>query len=356
MKKNNGIFWGLLLVAFGLLWLGRSLGFFHFSWYNALRLWPILIIWVGITLLPIKQLWKNVCNFILLAVAVVLLFVLPVKSSCHHDRFYYKFKEKESEFVERESRIAGGIQEIQITGEIKGVIVEGPWEVFITQNDTNNNAVIEYNVPENKITTELRPNGYLLIRASSVGSNYKKMLRAAIHASLLEKIEAYGAATLNVDGQFTSHCDVTLSGASRMDGLSCEGSYANVALRGASKLKNFTFTGNHLDVDASGASKIDFLTMNVNKCEVDLSGASFFNGNGIATKSSFKGSGASSFKTFNLESENLKIELSGASSAEVNVNQAITGRLSGASILKYKNAENVRGVSTSGGSKITSIK
>ncbi|MCL2434644.1 MAG: DUF2807 domain-containing protein [Lentimicrobiaceae bacterium] len=355
MKKNNGIFWGLLFVAFGLLWLGRSLGFFHFSWYNALRLWPILIIWVGVTLLPIAQLWKNVCNFILLAIAIVLLFSLPAKSSCCN-RIYWN--EKESVSIQRESRTrtTGEIQEKRITGEIKGVIIEGPWEVFITQNNTDNNAVIEHNVPESKITTELRPNGYLHIRASSVGGYHKRILRATIHASVLEKIEARGAATINTDGQFASHCDIKLSGASKMDGLSCEGSYANVTISGASKLKNFTFTGERFDADVSGASKIDFLEMNVKKCKVDLSGASSFKGSGYATKGSFSGSGSSAFKAFDLELENLDINLSGASSAEVTVNQAITGSLSSASILRYRKAEDVRGVSTSGSSKIVSVK
>ena len=359
MKKNNGIFWGLLFVAFGLLWLGRSLGFFHFSWYNAWRLWPILIIWVGVTLLPIAQLWKNVCNFILLAIAIVLLFTLPARSSCHYRTYW---KDKESISIHRESRNAkesltvGELQENRITGEIKGVVIEGPWEVFITQDNTDNNAVIEYNVPESKITTELRPNGYLHIRATSLGGYHKKVLRATIHATLLEKIEARGAATVNTSGEFLSHCDITLSGASKLDELSCKGDYANLTIRGASKLKNFTFTGDRLDADVSGASKIDFLTLNVNRCNVDLSGASFFNGSGSAVKSSFKGSGSSTFKTFDLESEKLSINLSGASSAQVTVNQTITGSLSGASILKYKNAEDVRGVSTSGSSKVVSVR
>jgi hypothetical protein len=83
MKKSTGLFWGLRLVAFGLLWLGRSFGLFHFHWHNLLRLWPLLIICLGISLLPIERVWKNVCNFIILAIAIVLLFILPA-SKCHH--------------------------------------------------------------------------------------------------------------------------------------------------------------------------------------------------------------------------------------------------------------------------------
>lgn len=96
MKKNKGIFWGLLLVALGLLWLGRTFDLFHFSWCNVFKLWPLLIIWIGVTLLPIEQIWKNVCNFVLLAIAIILLFVLPARTCCRHhwweDKYVIKKK------------------------------------------------------------------------------------------------------------------------------------------------------------------------------------------------------------------------------------------------------------------------
>jgi len=82
LKSSAGIFWGIFLVTLGLLLLGRMFGLFHFYWFNVFRLWPLIIIWVGIRILPIERLWKNVSSIILLAVAVVLLFVLPAKSCC----------------------------------------------------------------------------------------------------------------------------------------------------------------------------------------------------------------------------------------------------------------------------------
>jgi len=88
MKKNKGIFWGLLLVAFGALWLGRTFGLFSFSWCTVMKLWPMLIIWAGIMLLPIEQIWKNVCSFVLLAIAIILLFFLPENSCCKHHHFW----------------------------------------------------------------------------------------------------------------------------------------------------------------------------------------------------------------------------------------------------------------------------
>jgi len=97
MKNNKGIFWGLFLVTLGLLLLGRMFGLFHFYWFNVFKLWPLIIVWVGIKLLPIEQLWKNISSLILLVVAVVLLFVLPANGCCHdfwHGKFCDKIEKK----------------------------------------------------------------------------------------------------------------------------------------------------------------------------------------------------------------------------------------------------------------------
>jgi len=361
-KNKSGVIWGLLLVAFGLLWLGRLFGLFHFSWYNLLRLWPLLIIWVGITLLPIERVWKNVGSFIILLFAIVLLFILPARKCHYHfwdDDFGYEIKKKfnniecninekyNSELVKKE---------IQISESIKGVIVEGPWEVSITKVDTCNSATIEYNISNSKVTTELRSNGYLYILANGVGCFRNKTLNATVNTALLEKIKASGAATVTTNGIFSSDCDITLSGASQLDGFSCEGEYANISVSGASKLKNFNFKGNKADVELSGASKIDFLNLDVQRFKVGASGASKINGEGKATEVSLSGSGASHFSLYGLESEFLDLSLSGASSAEVTVNKTIKGTLAGASKLRYKNAENISGVSTSGGSKVIYVK
>ena len=224
-------------------------------------------------------------------------------------------------------------REVPITEKIKGVIIEGPWDVVIVQDSVNNTAVLEYNVPENKITAELLPNGYLRVRVASLRNYNKKILRAKIEATALENIEASGAATIRTSGQFYSYS-------------------SDISLSGASTLKDFTFDGNRLEAHISGASDVNLRNVQMNSCIVKASGASDFYGSGYAAKTSFSGSGSSNFQTYNFESENLDVDLSGASSAEVTVNHTIKGELSGASKLKYRNAEDVSGVSVAGSSKI----
>ena len=255
-------------------------------------------------------------------------------------------KEKEFDLIEKE---------LQISGTIKGIIIEGPWEVIVTQDNENNSATIQYNVPDKKIKAELRSNGYLFIRVHNLNNYHNVKLKANITAAELKNIEGSGATLIYTYGEFGTSADISLSGASKIEGFACEGEYLKIDLSGASRLKNCTFKGTRLDATLSGSSNATFRNIEVEKrCKVNGSGASKFEGSGYAGETSFFGSGSSFFHTFDLESEKLDIDLSGASLAEVTVNQTITGRLSGASTLKYKRATDVR-VSTSGASNIIKV-
>ena len=248
-------------------------------------------------------------------------------------------------------------EEITITGEITGVIIEGPWDVTITQDSSYNNVVIEYCDNKNhKVSAKLLPNGYLHVKLSYSGNvDHNHVFRATIQASSLEKIDASGAAGIRTYGHFGSLENISLSGASTVNGLSSDGYSAKIKLSGASTLKAFSFVGNSIDADISGASQANFDNVNLANCEVDCSGASTFKSSGYAGEISFKGAGASNLSTRNLESENLYIDLSGASEADVTVNKTIKGRISGASTLKYKKATNVSGVSVTGASRIVKL-
>ena len=229
-------------------------------------------------------------------------------------------------------------EKVTITEKINGIIIEGPWEVTITQDSVDNSAELEYcTCLKNKVSVKLLSNGYLHIKVTSWDwNNYCcKIFRATVKATALETIEASGAAGIRVYGNFGSLEKITLSGASTVNGLSGEGTSAKITISGASTLRDFTFNGNSIDAEISGAST--------------------FNGSGYVTHTNFIASGASNIKTLNLESENLDIDLSGASEAQVTVNNTIKGRLSGASTLKYKKATDVSGVHVSGGSKMIKI-
>ncbi len=54
MKYKN-IFWGLSLIIIGSLLVARNLGWIDFDWFNILRLWPLLFILWGLSVLPIRE-------------------------------------------------------------------------------------------------------------------------------------------------------------------------------------------------------------------------------------------------------------------------------------------------------------
>jgi hypothetical protein len=51
MRRSNGIFWGGLLIALGVFWMLRNLGFLNIDWDEVSRFWPVLLILAGISLL-----------------------------------------------------------------------------------------------------------------------------------------------------------------------------------------------------------------------------------------------------------------------------------------------------------------
>lgn len=70
--KSRNLFLGILILTIGVVALLASLGLFEFSWRIAWRLWPILLIFVGITILPVQDWLKALLLLVTLAIGVLL--------------------------------------------------------------------------------------------------------------------------------------------------------------------------------------------------------------------------------------------------------------------------------------------
>lgn len=57
------IFWGLLLVLIGVLFILKNTGVLFFSWHSMWQLWPVILILWGISLIPVKDWIKLVLSF-----------------------------------------------------------------------------------------------------------------------------------------------------------------------------------------------------------------------------------------------------------------------------------------------------
>ncbi len=110
-----------------------------------------------------------------------------------------------------------------------------------------------------------------------------------------------------------------------------------IKISGVSKIKSDgIIQSNDLKIKAMGASKID-MAINVENLTTDISGASKATFKGAATTHKSNLSGASNLNAKELDVVKMEVNASGASKANVNVKNELTGELSGVSNVKYEN-------------------
>ena len=108
--KNSNLFWGGILVALGILFILNNLNFLDFNWWNIFRMWPMLLVLLGVTLLPIKNGIKMALTFIILAITIALLFTdtsfnrsgrsIRYNWDFSDSRDYNKYKRSDQHFYE----------------------------------------------------------------------------------------------------------------------------------------------------------------------------------------------------------------------------------------------------------------
>lgn len=69
MKFRN-IFWGMILILIGVLFTLDNLNLLDFDWYNLWRLWPVVLVLWGVSILPVKSILKIALVIIVLAGSV----------------------------------------------------------------------------------------------------------------------------------------------------------------------------------------------------------------------------------------------------------------------------------------------
>ncbi|HNQ82502.1 MAG TPA: DUF5668 domain-containing protein [Bacteroidales bacterium] len=76
MKAKN-IIWGLVLVLIGVMFILKNLDVIYFSWHSIWRLWPIVLVLIGVTILPIKDLYKIILTVIVMIIGALFLIYVP---------------------------------------------------------------------------------------------------------------------------------------------------------------------------------------------------------------------------------------------------------------------------------------
>jgi energy-coupling factor transporter transmembrane protein EcfT len=71
--KYGSIFWGLMLITIGVLFALRNFDLFFFSWGSLLRLWPLIFVFWGISILPVKDIIKFLLTLVFVIIGVIIL-------------------------------------------------------------------------------------------------------------------------------------------------------------------------------------------------------------------------------------------------------------------------------------------
>lgn len=77
MKYKN-LFWGILLITIAVLWFLEMINVITISFSSMFLLWPFVLVWIGISILPIKDVCKIILDLLVLALAVFIV-VMPEK-------------------------------------------------------------------------------------------------------------------------------------------------------------------------------------------------------------------------------------------------------------------------------------
>jgi len=84
MKFRN-IFWGMILILVGILLTLQNLNVIDFDWYNLWRLWPVILVLWGVSIIPVKNIIKIILVLIILSAST---FYMMQESVRWHDTDY----------------------------------------------------------------------------------------------------------------------------------------------------------------------------------------------------------------------------------------------------------------------------
>lgn len=72
-----------MLITIAVLWFLEMINVITISFSSMFLLWPFVLVWIGISILPIKDVYKIILDLLVLALAVFIV-VMPEKFKTFH--------------------------------------------------------------------------------------------------------------------------------------------------------------------------------------------------------------------------------------------------------------------------------
>jgi Putative auto-transporter adhesin, head GIN domain/Domain of unknown function (DUF5668) len=314
MQQNKSLFWPLLLIAAGVMWLLVKSGTVPSANLWALtHIWPFLLIaaGVGIILRPYWQYTSLALDILIIGGALLAILYAP-QLGWASPSMMTMFNTGDS-FIGPGERGSGNVvTETRDVSDFRAIEISYPSQVLVKQGSQESLKIeAEDNLLPN-LQTQVR-NGRLEVfyrREGGKHVNPTKTVKITITVKDLTDVDFSSAGELIVQ-----------------------------------KLKTDT-----LDISLSGAGNVELQDIETRALQVDLSGAGSATASGIADDLRLTISGFGDFEGGDLHDKDARVNISGAGSATVWVDDNLDAEVSGAgSVSYYGSASVTRQISGVGG-------
>jgi len=296
MKQNRSLFFPLLLIAGGALWLMISLGRLDASNLWALtHIWPFVLIALGLGLI-LRGFWRPL-GMIISALVVVGAFLSVLYAP--------QLGWNDGPSLSLQSGVFGGVPgssvvktENRDVSGFNSISIRYPAEVTVTQGTVESLSITSDDNVMPQMSTAV-VNGTLVIENTedkfSKRVSPTKSIRIAIVVKDLSQVDFSSAGTLALNG----------------------------------------LTADGFELNLSGAGEVTFSKVDIKKMTLRLSGAGTITGDGTVDELDATISGLGSIEAERLTASIATVRISGAGSATVRVNDELTATVSGAGSIDY---------------------
>lgn len=159
--NTSRLFWGLLLVLIGVLFILSNFGIATVNWSHLWRLWPLIIIMAGLSMLSLRGwLWRVVSFIAIISAMALIVWVaifqsLPIQKSDSNNLFKTDISKMSDDVTEADIDIKAGAGNININSSSQKQIVTAQLDSSLssvgqTNSLSNNIQLIGLTMRSNK--------------------------------------------------------------------------------------------------------------------------------------------------------------------------------------------------------------
>jgi len=252
MKFRN-IFWGIILIVIGLLFTLQNLNVVDFDWYSLWRLWPVILVLWGVSIIPVKSFIKII--LVLVVLAASLFYMMDETVSWHSSKYSSSYYNGKNMTVNQEFVIPyeDSVQVATLNMEIaasKFVLVDESYDLI---DFTKKGSSVNYKYSVSQIDSVVDVDIYLENEVKLEGHNHNRVDMSLNPQPVWDLNFEIGAADTDFD----------LSGI-KVNRINIEGGAASIKVKLGDENPN-----TKMNIE-TGASSINVMVPKESYCELDI--------------------------------------------------------------------------------------